>query len=552
MDDYDLVVVGSGSGLNILEQALQAGWSCALVEADKLGGTCLTRGCIPSKVLTVPADIIREAEHARRLGLEFPRPKIEWPTVGRRMWQQINESLVIEEELAGFPKVAVYRGVGEFTAPRRMRVKLNDGSGYSEEFSARRFVLATGARSFVPPIQGLEETGYLTTETFFGDKFPQAPWSSLAIIGGGLIAAELGHVFSAFGTRVTILEMEDRLVPTEEPEICDLVARMFRTLMDVRLGVRAVAARTGAGGRKVVSYVDAHTGRTGEVEADEILVAAGRRSNADLLQADRAGIKLDRKGWIEADRHLQTSSPDVWAIGDAIGGFQFRHKANSDADVCAHNLLEPGQAKLSVDYSVVPWAIYTHPQVGHVGLTERQALDAGSEILVAVQHYSDIARGFAMGYEPGRRPLGPDPGGPRRRPPGLGPGPALRLLDERRLLLPVPGQEEHSPLQGSAGLPGRRHGDADLPLDGHPPLAERGDRLGDQPPRARVAEEVGPGRCRSLIQVRRDAFRRRTGRTSQIIHPATPKTPRVMKKKRVGETPGFIIFERSTPFRERT
>jgi mycothione reductase len=393
--------VGSGSGLNILEQALQAGWSCALVEADKLGGTCLTRGCIPSKVLTVPADIIREAEHARRLGLEFPRPKIEWPTVGRRMWQQINESLVIEEELAGFPKVAVYRGVGEFTAPRRMRVKLNDGSGYSEEFSARRFVLATGARSFVPPIQGLEETGYLTTETFFGDKFPQAPWSSLAIIGGGLIAAELGHVFSAFGTRVTILEMEDRLVPTEEPEICDLVARMFRTLMDVRLGVRAVAARTGAGGRKVVSYVDAHTGRTGEVEADEILVAAGRRSNADLLQADRAGIKLDRKGWIEADRHLQTSSPDVWAIGDAIGGFQFRHKANSDADVCAHNLLEPGQAKLSVDYSVVPWAIYTHPQVGHVGLTERQALDAGSEILVAVQHYSDIARGFAMGYEPG-------------------------------------------------------------------------------------------------------------------------------------------------------
>ncbi len=400
MKAYDLVVVGSGAGLIVLERGLQAGLSCALVEGDKLGGTCLTRGCIPSKILTVPADVIREAERAERIGVKFPKAEVEWGTVGRRMWQKINESDDIGRALASFPNVVVYWGTGEFTGPKRMRVRLKDGSGFSEEFAADRFVLATGARSVIPPIDGLEETGSVTTETFFGDKFPARPWKSLIIIGGGLIAAELGHVFSAFGTRVTIIEMEPRLLPGEEPEVGDFAARVFRTVMDVRLGTRAVAARKSESGAKVVTCLDVAGGRA-ELEAEEILVAAGRRSNADLLHPEKTGLALTPKGWISANEFLETSSPGIWAIGDALGGFQFRHKANSDAEVCAHNLFGAGHAKAAVDNSVVPWAVYTHPQVGHVGLTEGQAVEAGYDVMVSTQHYSDIARGFAMGYEPG-------------------------------------------------------------------------------------------------------------------------------------------------------
>lgn len=401
MKSYDLVVVGSGSGLIVLERGLQAGLSCALVEGDKLGGTCLTRGCIPSKILTVPADVIREAGRAERIGVKFPRAKVEWETVGRRMWRKIDESEDIGRALAALPNVVVHWGTGEFTGRRRMRVRLKDGGGLSEEFTAERFVLATGARSLIPPIEGLEEAGYVTTETFFGDKFPARPWKSLVIVGGGLIAAELGHVFSAFGTRVTVIEMEPRLLPGEEPEVSDFAARVFRTIMDVRLGARAQAARKVKSGAKVVTCVDIRTGDRSEVEAEEILVAAGRRSNADLLQPEKTGLKLGPKGWIEANEFLETSCPGVWAMGDALGGFQFRHKANADAEVCAHNLFERGHSKAAVDNSVVPWAIYTHPQVGHVGLTEKQAVEAGYEVMVSTQRYSDIARGFAMGYEPG-------------------------------------------------------------------------------------------------------------------------------------------------------
>lgn len=401
MKNYDLLVVGSGAGLIVLEHALERGLSCALIEGDKLGGTCLVRGCIPSKILTVPADVIREAERAERIGLKFPRAKYDWETVGGRMWAKIRESEDIERALDAYPDVTLYRGTGEFTGEKRMRVRRKPGEGWSEEISADRIVLATGARSAIPPIRGLEETGYVTTETFFGDKFPKRPWPSLIIIGGGLIAAEFGHVFSAFGTKVTILEMGPRLLPAEEPEVSDFMARVFREHMDVRLNCRAEAAGRSDGGRKVVSCVDTVTEAVSAVEADEILVAAGRRSNADLLQPEKTGLKLDRGGWIVADEYLETSAPGIWALGDALGGFQFRHKANADAEVCAHNLFETGHARAAVDNSAVPWAVYSHPQVGHVGLTEKQAIEAGHETLVSVHHYSDVARGFAMGYEPG-------------------------------------------------------------------------------------------------------------------------------------------------------
>jgi len=396
---FDLVVVGSGAGLSVLEEAVGRGLKCALVESGKIGGTCLNRGCIPSKILTVPADAIREAYHARKIGVDLRLDRLDWDLVARRMWDKIGENVDMEKALAEAPGLTVFRGTGEFTGDLRMRVDLNDGS-VSEEFTAPRFVLATGARSFIPPVRGLAETGYVTSESFFGEKFPRAPWKSLVIIGGGVIAAEFAHVFSAFGTKVTVIEKESRLLPVEEPEVSSFVAREFAKTMTVHVNAAAVAART-ANGLKVVEFEDAKTGLTGEASGEEILVAVGRRSNAGLLGLERTGVKADTHGWIMTNEYLETTRPGVWAMGDATGGYQFRHKANYDSDICAHNLFEASHPRVPVDYSVVPWAVYTHPQVGHVGMTERQALEAGHEIYVAMHRYSAVARGYALGYEAG-------------------------------------------------------------------------------------------------------------------------------------------------------
>ncbi len=207
MLEYDLVVVGSGVGLTLISQGIQMGLSCALIEDAKMGGTCLTRGCIPSKVLVYPADIVRETEHAKKIGLDIKIEKINWELISKRMWSQIDESKSIEHGLSQAHNLTIYHGVGEFVGEYEMKVKLNKNGEYSEIFRGKKIILASGGRSFIPPIEGLDKVGYVTSETFFGPKFPKKPWESLIIIGGGVIAAEFAHIFSAMGTKVTIVEM---------------------------------------------------------------------------------------------------------------------------------------------------------------------------------------------------------------------------------------------------------------------------------------------------------------------------------------------------------
>ncbi len=405
MTRFDLVVVGSGAGLNVLEAGVGEGWSCALVEQGKVGGTCLTRGCIPSKVLTTAADAVRQAQSSARIGIACAAPRVDWDLVSSRTWRQIDDGLRIEKSFDGVPNLTVFRGTGEFTGERRMRVRPANGPGEPAEFEADRFVLATGARSAVPPIPGLEDAGFVTTDSFFGDRYPARPWSSVVIVGGGIIAAEFAHVFSAFGSKVTILEMGPRLLASEEPEISAFVEREFRKTMDVLLGCRAAGARRGGTGRKVVTYRDAD-GESGEVEAEEIFVATGRRPNSDLLALDRSGVETDAGGWIRTDPFLETTRPGIWAIGDAMGGLQFRHKANYDAQLCVENMLAPPARRTPVDYSAVPWAVFTNPQVGHVGLTEAQALAAGRRAYIARNPYAAVAKGYSLGYDLDREPGG--------------------------------------------------------------------------------------------------------------------------------------------------
>ncbi len=396
MKKYDLVVVGSGSGLMVLEAALSAGLTCAIVENSKFGGTCLTKGCIPSKMLVYPADLIREAGEAARVGLTFQPPQMDWEKISDRMWGQIGHSEGILKGLKAAQGLDVYQGVAFFTGERRMAVRYESGE-VSPEFTASAFVLAAGARSFVPPVEGLEQAGYVMPETFFGPKFPKKPWKSLIIVGGGAIGAEFAHIFSAFGAKVTLVEMKDRIIPTEEEEISAFVKDQFeRSGIDVRIGAKALSAGVEEGLKALV--IEDAAGKRDKILAEEIFVASGVKSNADLLQTDKAGIATDKRGWIVTDEHLMTNRPGIFAIGDINGKFQFRHKANYEASILIGNLL--GGEKKAAAYNAVPWAIFTWPQVAHVGLTEREAREKGLKIGVARNRYSSVAAGISMGYGP--------------------------------------------------------------------------------------------------------------------------------------------------------
>lgn len=399
MKKYDVVVIGSGVGLTIISTAIERGLTCALVEEGKIGGTCITRGCIPSKVLVYPADIIREAQHAEKVGIKFKIEKIDWELIAKRMWSQIDEGKEIEEKLVQTSQITLYKGVAEFIKDYLMRIKLADGS-YSEKFKGDKIIIASGARSSIPPVEGLEEVGYITNESFFGEKFPKEPWKSLIILGGGVLAAEFAHIFSTMGTEVTIIEMLPRLVYTEEPEISDVLEKNFRKFMNVLINKKAIAARI-EDGFKIINMEDVNTGEHSKVKAEEIFVATGRRSNADLLKVEKSNVQTDQRGWIITNEYLETSKENIWCIGDANGKYQFRHKANAEAEICAHNIFAEKDKRMKMDYSSVPWAIFTYPEIGHVGMTEAEAIEKGYKIYVAIKHYSTIAKGFAMGFEAG-------------------------------------------------------------------------------------------------------------------------------------------------------
>lgn len=191
--------------------------------------------------------------------------------------------------------------------------------------------------------------------------------------------------------------MLPRLVTTEEPEISALLLRVFQHRMTVMLGKKAVAAHLESD-LKVLTVEDVETAEQQDISAQEILIAGGRKSNADRIHVEKTGVQTDPRGWIKTNEFLETSKPNIWAIGDANGLFQFRHKGNAEADVCSRNLLGQGP-KIPMDYSAVPWVIFTDPQIGHVGMTESEALAAGYRIYTAHKAYSTVAKGFAMGYE---------------------------------------------------------------------------------------------------------------------------------------------------------
>ena len=388
MDTFDLIVICSGAGELVVDYALNEGYKVAIVDPGPLGGTCLNNGCIPSKMLLYPADVIRTAQDAINVGITSTL-KPDFGYIMERMRGFIeSERHSMEESYRHTENLTWYQEIAEFTGPHTLRAG-------SHELTAPRIVIATGARAMIPPIPGLIETGYLDNVSLL--QLPQSP-KSLIVIGGGYIGCEFGHFFSAMGADVTIVGRPLVLLNDEDHEVSDVVTKAMAKYVSVRTGFEAnKVARDGD--KKVVYAKNLKDGSTARFEADEILVALGRRSNADLLKPENAGVKMDRKGWITVNRYLETNVPGIWAIGDATDRYMFRHTANYHADLVFRNIFR--DQKHEVDEHAVPHAVFSHPQVGHVGMTEADAKATGIQIEVGRAKYSDTAKGIAMNNKDG-------------------------------------------------------------------------------------------------------------------------------------------------------
>lgn len=383
MKKYDVVVIGSGCGMNIVDEALANGLSVALVDKGPLGGTCANTGCIPSKMLIFAADRIAEIRESRQLGVEAAIRKIDFGSIMERMRKSVRENQEqMRQGLAEMRGLAFYEGVGRFVADYTVEVN-------GETIKGDKVFIACGSRPFIPPIRGLEGVDYLTNETVL--QLKERP-ESVIIIGGGYIAVEYGHFLAAMGVKVTILEMADRLILAEEPEISELLKRQLSQRMDVRTGVQAEEFRANESG-VIVTVNDLTAARKREFRAQRVLVAVGRRSNADTLALDKTGVEVDRRGFVRVNEYLETTKKGIFAVGDSNGQQMFTHVANVEASLAAHNAIHGASVKM--DYSAAPHAVYSHPQIASVGLTE-EAARKEHKVLVGKAQYSDLAQGEAM------------------------------------------------------------------------------------------------------------------------------------------------------------
>jgi len=381
---YDVIVIGSGAGAIISDEAAAQGLKVALIDKGPLvGGTCLNWGCIPSKMLIYTADRIVEIEEAKKLGIEAEVKNIDFHSIMERMRQSRQENQVhIREGLKQSKNLDFYEGEGYFVGDYLLEVN-------GEKLKGERIFIASGSRPFIPPIKGSENVDYLTNESVL--ELKESP-DSLIIIGGGYIAVEFGHFFEAMGTEVTILEMADRLVLSEEPEISELLKSALSKRMGVYTNALAEEVKKSEHGVVVVTK-DTNTGKRREFVAQRIMMAVGRRPNADILKVENTGVETDKKGFIKVNEYLETNRKDIFAIGDANGQQMFRHMANREAEIVTQNAFYG--TKIKVDYSAVPHAVYSYPQIASVGLTEAKARE-DYDILIGRTKYFDIAKGEAM------------------------------------------------------------------------------------------------------------------------------------------------------------
>lgn len=387
---YDLVIVGMGSGgMVAAEFAASLGLAVAVVERGRVGGDCLWTGCVPSKALLASAKVAHHLRTAHRWGLPATDPDIDTALVWERIRAVQAEIAATDDNPERFRRdgVEIVAGTARLTGPHTVEA---DGRVLRTRF----VLLCTGSRPATPPVPGLAEAGYLTSENVF--EIERAPGRVIAI-GGGPIAIELAQGLNRLGVAVTVLQRGPGILPRDEPELVAILTRRLKAEgVDLRLDVDVGEVRV-EGGAKVVTGTEA--GRPARWEADELLVGVGRRPNMDGLGLEEVGVKVGRRG-VEVDDRMRTSVPSVYAAGDVAGRYLFTHSAAHEALRAVRDMFFPGRGTVS---DLVPWCTFTDPELAHAGVTEAEARTThGDDVRVHRLDLSHSDRARAEGDAEGR------------------------------------------------------------------------------------------------------------------------------------------------------
>ncbi len=394
MKEYDVLVVGAGAANKIAGKAHENGLDVALVEKDALLGTCVNEGCVPSKMLIHAADVIREAKEADRIDVSLSLQEVRFyqlmERIRARRQRVVKAKTNIIKKKEGYD---LYEGKGVFIDDYQLEV--ND-----EILTADQIVIATGARPSIPPIDGIEEVDYLTNRTLL--ELKQQP-SRIIIIGGGYIGVEYAHFFSAIGTEVTIIGRSPHLIKSEDRDVCQLLKNELSKRVQIYTGYEAKELSQNGETKKVIAR-DIETGDETEVMGDMILIATGRTPNSDITKPEKTGVKSDDNGFIIVDEYMRTSKERIWATGDATGNQMFKHVADEENRIAWENIksvLKGRSDLIAMDYSSIPLALFTKPEVARVGMTLREAQEKYSELVIGTEEYARVVMGEAMGKPKG-------------------------------------------------------------------------------------------------------------------------------------------------------
>ncbi len=388
VETYDLAIIGTGSGNSILDERY-AGKRVAICEQGTFGGTCLNVGCIPTKMFVYAAGVADTVRTAARYGVDAHIDRVRWDDIVSRIFGRIDPIAIGGEDYRrAAPNIDVYdrhTRFGPVQPDGRYLLRTDDG----DEFTADQVVIAAGSRPVIPPAILDCGVDYHTSDTIM--RIADLP-EHLVIVGGGYVAAEFAHIFSALGVRITLVIRGGTLLRQLDDTIGERFTRIASAKWEMRFRRNVIGAHRERSG--IVLELDDGS----RLPADTVLVATGRIPNGDLLDAEQAGIDVDGTR-VVVDEYQRTSARGVFALGDVSSPYELKHVANHEARVVQHNLLcdwDDTEAMVATDHRYVPSAVFTDPQIASAGLTENQAVAKGFDVSVAVQDYGDVAYGWAM------------------------------------------------------------------------------------------------------------------------------------------------------------